>query len=270
MKKFLLRLLSFAALGALMLGLTGCGGSIAINYVAGPGGTGSFSGTTVTINPTLQFGAGGAVTYTNTESGSSFPASAGVTGTYTYTPSSDATTGTLAVTLPAPVGAIEFTLRNFAVRNGNVTSFDAVYQGRAFAASVTTGTLPAKPASFGSGSPSGGNSLAANEALAAAIPATMQGSYQLSFFKATFGEGMGSTLIPDGDTKTFVVGASTLTVGDKTLGNPVFRNNNAKEWIFKDGSIEYEVSIAVAGGLNEINVGGTGGSPWLGQYNTRR
>jgi hypothetical protein len=262
MKKFtfLPRVVSLLA-GVLLAGLAACDGGGG-SGVAGPSSGGSFSGSTITINPTLVFGSGGVVTYTNTESGSAFPATdgGGVTGTYVYTPNSNATSGTLVLTLPAPVGVISFTLQNFKVQGGNVTSFEAVYAGRAFSSSVTSGTLPAK-------SSSGGGSLGANETLATAIPSVVQGVHKLSFHYPENG-----APFAENDTVSFTIGASTLQIGapvNKTLTNPVFRNGSASNWIFKDGAFEYAVSV-FEDSLNEINLVGSAGTPFYGQFNNRK
>jgi hypothetical protein len=261
-------LLTLFAAAALLLGLAACGGGSA--GVAGPAGSGSFAGSTVTINPTLQFGSGNAITYTNTESGTIFPAAVvPVTGTYTYTPSADATSGTLVLTLPSPINTISLTLQNFQVQGGNVTSFQAVYSGRTFQSSVATGTIPAK-----SGSSSGTGSLGANERAASTIPSSMQGSYKFSFYANP--EGVALSPFKQNDTATFVVGANSLTITstavNKTLTNPVFRSHpefsfdGADDWLFKDGSVEYEVPMFGDGHLGEINVSTAGGGQYLGQF----
>jgi hypothetical protein len=265
MKSSILRLLACSALGALVLGLAACGGG-GSGAAAGPGSGSSFAGSTVTINPTLAFGSGNTVTYTNIEAGSAFPAAAdpGLVGTYSYTPSADATTGTLVVSLPAPIGTITFLLRGFQVQSGNVTSFEAVYAGRAFSSTVTSGTLPAKSKS-GSG---GGGSLAPNEKLAPVTPTAMQGVHHLTFHYPENG-----APFTEGQAVMFTIGASTLQIGapvNKTLTSPIFRNDNPYEWIFRDGSYEYAASIGEGETLNEINLAGPGGfTPFYGQFNNR-
>jgi hypothetical protein len=183
-------------------------------------------------------------------------------GTYTYTPSADATSGTLVVSLPSPIGTITFLLRGFQVQGGNVTSFEAVYAGRAFPSSVTSGTLPAK-----SKSGSGGGSLGANEKLAPAIPAGAQGLRKLSFDAQTDG-----SPFTDLVSVNFTVGASTIQIGaplNKTLSSPVYRHDNDAEWIFKDGAFEYAVLI-LDDELVEINLYGPGATPHYGQFNDRK
>ena len=71
-----LRLFGSLVSGLLLIGLAACDGS-GSSGTAGPSSGGSFSGSTITINPTLVFGSGSTVTYTNTESGSSFPSTDG-------------------------------------------------------------------------------------------------------------------------------------------------------------------------------------------------
>src|SRR5690554_5436588 len=143
----------FALSGATAFGLAllaGCGGSGGggggSTTARGPANAAAFSGTTITINPTLKFLAGGNVEYTNTDSTNGFPVGNGAPGTYTYTPSTDFTTGSLTLTFtPAigtpPVSTVPLTLSNFTVQSGNVTAFRATFQGTPFNATVTTGTL---------------------------------------------------------------------------------------------------------------------------------
>lgn len=244
-------------LGLVSLFVSGCDGD-SKSSGTGPSSSG-FSGSTVTVNPVIQFLDGSNVAYTNTDSPSDFPAAAtAVNGTYSYTPSADAKTGTLVLTLPAPVGPLTLELKSFANSNGKVTGFTATFNGRNFPATVTSGSIAV--ASTANSGNSGG-SVGANEEAATDIPATMQGTYSLVFFESASGSG-----IADGATTQFVIGAKTLAFSGKTLTNPVFRNGNDLEWIFKDGALEYAASIAVDNGLNEINVGGAGGAPFLGQY----
>lgn len=100
---------------------------------------------------------------------------------------------------------------------------------------------------------------------AAAIPASMQGTYNLTFHQ--FGSAGGP--VANGTQTQFVLTADTLSFDGKTLSNPIFRSGNTLEWIFRDGNFEYAASIAVNNGLNEINIAGPGGQPFFGQYNDR-
>lgn len=272
---------------AAALFFAGCGGGdeSPVNNAPGPAVYTAFAGVTVNINPTLSFLNNGQLTYLNSAAGSAFPAAASaIAGTYTYTPAADYLSGTLVVNLPGIGQVLNMTFQSFTTQGGNVTGFTTVYNGQSYNSNVTSGTLtPAavtgSTTNTGGGSSSGGSSsgggtttpttpgttvttpVGANEALAPDIPTTMQGTYNLTFDYVQTG-----SPIAAGTQKTFVIGAKTLAFDNKTLTGPVHRNQNPYEWIFKDGDLEYQVSITNAGGLNEINVGKTGGTPWYGQY----
>jgi hypothetical protein len=250
----------FTACVLAFLLLAGCGGSGSVAVTSGPGTGGAFSGTTISINPTLEFSFGGVVRYTNTESGSAFPAAASViAGTYAYAPGSDFASGTLTLTLPDPVGTVVITLRNFRLQtDGAVAAFDAVYGGRTFTAAVQTGKLAAQPRNGGS---SGGSDAA--ESAAAAIPSALQGSHSLQFQHGESGEGLAQY---NGTTQTVVITATTLQIGSQTLTNPVFIGGNANSWIFKDGALWYSFFQGPDGGLSPIQVTGAGGTPFHGVF----
>lgn len=237
-----------------LLTIVGCGGGS--GSATGPA-SGGFSGSTITINPTITFTDATNCTYTNTDVGSPFPAAGTpAAGTYTYAPSADYKSGVLTLVLGAPVNStVVFNLNGFAQNSGNVTGFRANYNGRSFPVTVSGGTILAQVVN------NGGGGLGAGETAATAIPASMQGTYNLVFFEY----GAGSN-IADGTATTFTITANTLVFGSKTLRNPVFRNGHDLEWIFKDGALEYAASIAADNSLNEINVGSTGGSTFYGQY----
>jgi hypothetical protein len=246
-------IISIAAVSGLFA-LAGCGGPGTGGPGAqrGPAGAAAFAGTTVRINPTLRFLAGGAVQYTNTTAGSPFPpAPVAINGTYTYTPSADFTTGSMTMQFPGAL-TIALALSQFEATAGNITRFRATYLGTPYVATVTSGTLPAAPAP---GTPPTGEQPATD------IPAGVRGTHPMVFAEAASGSGL-----PDGSTETFLIGADTLAFGGDTLSNPVFRSGNTGEWIFKSGSLEYAVSQTPAGILDEINVTGPGGSPFYGQY----
>jgi len=243
------------ALGlALLVGCGGSGSGSSTTSQRGPAGAAAFVGTTILVNPTLRFMAGGSVEYTNTEAGSPFPPSATpINGTYTYVPSSTFTTGTLTLQLPGPI-TIALTLSGFEVSGGNVTSFRATYNGTPFVATVTNGRLPSAP-DPGTGDPGTG------EQPAGPIPSGIQAAYDMTFTESTIGSG-----IVDGSERTFNVGESTLNFTGRTISNPVFRNGNTNEWIFKDGTIEYALSQTTATQINEINVTGPAGAPFYGRF----
>lgn len=249
-----------ARLASIALGialLTGCGGSgsgSSTTSQRGPAGATAFVGTTILINPTLRFMAGGTVEYTNTEAGSPFPPSpVAISGTYTYVPSSSFTTGILTLQLQGAI-TITLSLSGFEVSGGNVTSFRATYNGTPYVATVTGGRLPSAPDPGSGGSGTG-------EQPATAIPSGIQASYDMTFTESTIGAG-----IVDGSEQTFTVGETTLNFSGRTISNPVFRNGNTNEWIFKDGSFEYALSQTAATQINEINVTGPAGAPFYGRY----
>ncbi len=253
-------MLGAAALAvAILTGCNGGGGGGGGGAAArGPADAAAFAGVTIEVNPTLTFQAGGNVTYENDDTTGAFPAAASaVAGTFTYAPSGDFTTGTLSLQFPAPLDTLQLTLSNFTIQSGNVTAFRATYNGAAFNATVTNGTLAQAPA------PNTGGGGGAGEQPATALPAGVQGTYNMTFDLL----GPSGSGIADGNTETFVIGASSLAFAGKTLTNPVFLNGNTHEWIFKDGNLWYAVSQTSGGTLNEINVAGSGGNPFYGQYN---
>jgi hypothetical protein len=97
---------------------------------------------------------------------------------------------------------------------------------------------------------------------ATTIPGSMQGTYNLTYQQASTGGP-----VANGTQTQFVLTSNTLQFSGKTLTNPVFRNGNMAEWIFRDGNFEYAASRANDNSLNEINVAGVGGTPFYGQYN---
>jgi fibronectin-binding autotransporter adhesin len=262
MKFPLFRRLSALAAFALLLGLAACGGGSGSVAISGPGSGGAFSGTTISINPTLEFSFGGVVRYTNTESGSSFPPAASViAGTYAYAPGADFSSGTLTLTLPDPVGTVVITLRNFKQQgDGAVAAFDAVYGGRTFTAAVQGGTLAARPKA-GGGSGGGSGADDSGEAPAAAIPPALQGTRTLVFQAVNPGLSQ-----YEGRDTTAIITATTLQLGQNLLSNPVFLHGATNEWIFKGGDLWFSFSQTPAGGLSEITVTGPNGVPFYGVF----
>ena len=243
--------------GLLAFTLSGCGGGD--NTPTGPSGAAAFDGVTIDLNPTISFTAGNNLTYLNTEVGSPFPAAdPAAAGTYTYVPNASFTAGTLTLTVTGIDDPIILEISNFVRTGTTITGFTARSGGVNYPVTVTGGTLTAyTPPAGGSG-----------ESRAPDVPASMQGSYELTFH---ISDTAPITGVPaDGTVTTFVIGARTLTFNSRTLSNPIHYNGNPYEWIFKDGNIWWAVSQAVGGGLNEINVQGpyTGsGNAFYGQYN---
>lgn len=247
-------ILCLLATAILTLSFTACndGGS---DDKAGPASAASFAGSSVSFNPTVNFLAGNNLTYINTEAGSPFPAAAVATnGTYTYAPNANFTIGTLTLTVDGIPDPIVLELSGFRVSNNKVTGFTVRSGGRNYPVTVT-GTINAYT------KPGGGN--AAGETSADDIPASMRGTYHLTFFQEESGAGVPA----DGTQTTFTINARTLVFNGRTLSNPVFYQGNEYEWLFKDGNITYAASISNTGGLNEINIYGPVGVPgFFGQY----
>jgi hypothetical protein len=244
--------------------LSGCGGD-SNGAATGPDSSAAFANTSITFNPTVNFLAGNAMTYINTEAGSPFPAAASATnGTYTYTPNASFTGGTLTLTIDGIASPVVLEVSGFRRSGRNVTAFTVRSGGQNFNVTVT-GALLARAAT-------GGGTTVAGETSATDIPGSLQGTYSLVFFP---GFDTAIAGVPAAGTQTsFVIGARTLAFSGKTLSNPVFFNFNniASEWLFKDGPITYAVSISGSGGLNEINlygaIGPNGPAGFFGQYRT--
>jgi hypothetical protein len=81
----------------------------------------------------------------------------------------------------------------------------------------------------------------------------------------------------DGTKATFTLIDNVLTVEIEgqdciTIKNPRLTTAGSTEIQFRDtcrDNISYDVSMATAGGLNEINISSTTNSTWLGQFNDR-
>lgn len=240
--------------------MTACGDDSGGGGAKGPAAGASFAGSSISFNPTINFTTGNNLTYLNTETGSPFPSAlTAANGTYTYTPNANYSAGTLTLTVDGITPAIALEIGNFTQTGGNVTGFAIRYNGLSYPATVT-GSIPAYQASSG-----GGGGLGAGETSATDIPASMRGTYQLTYF----GEQGNPSAPAEGTTTTFTINARTLVFGGRTLSNPVFYQGNTLEWLFKDGGITYAASISASGGLNEINLyPPVGTSGFYGQYRT--
>ncbi len=274
MKNRLFSLFIPACAALAVLFVSGCGGGddAPVNNAPGPAVYSAFSGVTIDINPTISFLSNGQLTYLNSVTGGAFPtAASALNGSYTYTPAPDYLSGTLVVNLPAIGQVMNMTFQSFTTQGGNVTGFSTVYNGQTYPTNVTSGTLPAAAVTGGGSTttpptnPGGGTTIptpvGANEVLAPDIPATMRGTYNLTFTYTQTG-----SPVAEGTKKTFTIAAKSLAFDNKTLTGPVHRNQNPYEWIFKDGDLEYAASIRNDNTFNEINLAKTGGTPWYGQY----
>jgi hypothetical protein len=102
--------------------------------------------------------------------------------------------------------------------------------------------------------------------VAADIPASLNGTYELTY---AFAASSGSPYA-NGDKVTFVINGDTdtLCVAGKALTSPFHRTAGASEAIFQDGTTFYAPSATSAGTLNEINVysPNSDGGSWVGQF----
>lgn len=257
--KNILKLSLALVTGLVALAMSGCGGDSGAS--TGPASGDAFAGTSISFNPTVNFSAGGNLTYFNAELSSPFPAAdPAANGTYTYVPNSSFTGGTLTLTVDGVQDPIVLDISNFTRTGPNVTGFTARTGGQSYPVTVT-GTLLAYQRPGGGGGSSG-------EARAPDIPSAMQGTYELTFYISDTTPIAG---VPADETvTTFTIGARTLSFDGRTLTDPIHYNGNPFEWIFKDGNIWWAVSEAANGSLNEINVQGPYSAPsiaFYGQYN---
>ena len=96
----------------------------------------------------------------------------------------------------------------------------------------------------------------------ATIPASMTGTYSLTYTRTNTGgpftNGQAVSLVVKSD--------NSLCVNGTTYTNPVIRNGNAHEAIWKATSISTEFALSsLVNGFNEVNVGSLGGSAFYGQ-----
>lgn len=271
-KKFFDALISIiAALAALFF--TGCGGddSSSSNTAANPNGptdAAAFAGTTIEINPTINFLTDGALTYYNVVAGTTFPgASIPVAGTYTYTPGSNYTTGTLVMTMPHINATVTVTLGGFNSQNGRITSFTTSINGQNFTTTVTNGTLTqAAAGSTTSGSGSTGGSTGGSN--------SGGGSTTTGGTELIFSTGASDAPYTNGQRVAFIFtknadsAQSTLQFSGKTLTRPTINTAVTapySAYSFADGSTIYEV-ILNNDAIYEINV--MVGSTFKGQFAT--
>lgn len=96
----------------------------------------------------------------------------------------------------------------------------------------------------------------------ATIPASIAGTYSLTYSQngagGPFSNGQAVTVVVKTD--------NSLCINGTTYTNPVLRNSNAHEAIWKATSINTEFALSsLVTGFNELNLGGLGGSPFYGQ-----
>jgi hypothetical protein len=245
MKKLLQTLL----LTVLSLSIIGCGSDDGSN----PTAPNSMAGATISFNPTIAFTSASAFTYENDDVDSAFVLGP-ISGTYTYTRDSDASA---TITLNGPgigdvgVDTFTFQIRNFRGSATEITSFEIVADGEVLQVTVSAGVLAA------GNPPRGGNSsLPDNEDVVAVteMPADLIGTFVTTFAPA-FGEPV-NPISPydEGDQVTFEITEDGELIFDgTTLDAPFFYFGNELEVIWFDGQFGYSASIAVGGGLNEIN-----------------
>ncbi|MEZ5526594.1 MAG: hypothetical protein R3F26_03550 [Gammaproteobacteria bacterium] len=105
------------------------------------------------------------------------------------------------------------------------------------------------------------SSVALAQETPATVPSSFEGTYELTYAFAQAG-----SPLSNGTAVTLVIApGNTMCVGGYTLTNPILRNGNQHEAIWKEttGGIELALSSLV-NGYNEINVGSTSGT-WWGQ-----
>lgn len=269
------------------LALAGCGGdsdspTAASAPPTGPSDASAFVGTTVEINPTVSFFAGGTITYYNVVASTILPgASIPVGGTYTYTPSADLLSGTLTLTMPTIDRSITFTLSGFKHQNGKITSFTATASGQNYTSQITSGTLLAGTVATSGGSTSGGSTSGGSTSGGSTSGGSSSGSssaggnsqaqgaeyiYATSVTGGPYADGqrVSFTLNRDASDAT----KNTLQFSGKTLTSPKVDNTLTAPYslnTFVDAAtgVTYEV-VLKDGAIYEINVL-TGGA-FKGQF----
>ena len=97
--------------------------------------------------------------------------------------------------------------------------------------------------------------------VAVTVPTSFTGTYDLVYENAQ----TGSPLTNGTAVSVVVAPGGQLCLGGYTLKDPVTRNGNAHEAIWKESSLGIEIALSsIVNGFNEINVGSTDGK-WLGQ-----
>lgn len=268
------------------LALAGCGGdsdspSATNTPPTGPSDASAFVGTTIEINPTIAFFAGGTITYYNVVASTILPgASIPVGGTYTYTPSADLLSGTLTLTMPTIDRSITFTLTGFKHQNGRITSFTATASGQNYTSQITSGTLAAGTVATTGGSTSGGSTSGGSTSGGSSSGGSSSGgSSSGGNTQAQSGEYIYATSVAggpytNGQRVSFTLNRdasdatkNTLQFSGKTLTNPTLATLAApytmNTFVDTAASVTYEV-VLKDGTIHEINVL-TGGA-FKGQF----
>lgn len=107
--------------------------------------------------------------------------------------------------------------------------------------------------------------LASTAALAQETPATVPSSFE-GTYELTYDYAQAGSPISNGTAVTVVIApGNTMCVGGYTLTNPVLRNGNQHEAIWKESTVGIELALSsLVNGYNEINVNSTSGT-WWGQ-----
>ncbi len=98
---------------------------------------------------------------------------------------------------------------------------------------------------------------------AATVPTSFHGTYNM-----TFGSAQAGSPLTNGTAVTVIIApGNLLCLGGYTLSNPVLRNGNAHEAIWKQTSLGVELALSsLVNGFNEINLASTSGT-FYGQLN---
>ncbi len=247
---------ALALAGVVALGFSGCGGGGGSRAINGPAGAASFSGTSISFNPTVTFTSDSDFNYVN-ETGDAGSLSFGgtvaepLTGTYTYVPDASPRTGTLTLDFTDVTvnegQPLVLNLSNFQGNKNAIKRFRVLITGvGTYTAQVETGTLvPA--GGTGPGDPDDD----------ADVPDGWAGSYHVTYAAANGVTPPANYPFNDGDTRTAVITSGTngtLNIDGTTLDDPQeVQGSQEIEWQDSTSGLLYRVSFN-GGALNDINV----------------
>lgn len=261
----------FAACAAL-LAITACSSSDDADNDGRASAPLSVSGATISFNPTITFSDGTNFLYTNTETGTTFPAGT-ISGTYIFNRVNDLQA---TITLNAAdiggtgVDTLDLVLTNFKGTPFAIFTFDIEVDGTSYEGRVTVGTMAPKPEPADEDDtdegPTGSIPNDPN-----AEPATIDPGF-VGTHTLKFAEAAGPSPFTNGQEVTFEITADgTLSFEGKTLTGAFFLYGNTLEVIWFDGTYGYAASGS--GSLNEINVGAgydyQGDFTFLGQFSNK-